>query len=310
MRMLVGRDSLGRLEGGSAVTIGTFDGVHLGHRALIARAISEAADEGITSAAITWDRHPNITLRPDRVPPLLTSPERKIELLESTGIDLLVVLPFDKELSSWPPERFATDVLATGLNARSVFVGAGWRFGHKAAGDVQLLEKLGAELGFDASGIELSKYAGEPVSSSRVRRAVLEGDVTEAEALLGRPFDVDGVVVRGAGRGVGLGWPTANLEIDDGLARPLRGIYAGRARAGGSWHPAAISVGVNPTFGGDEAAPPVVEAFLLDFDGDLYGETLRVEFWKRLRDEQKFDSVDDLVAQIALDVEATRSLTC
>jgi riboflavin kinase / FMN adenylyltransferase len=310
MRRLVGLDSLGSPGSRSAVTIGTFDGVHLGHRALIARTIAEANERGLESAAITWDRHPNVTLRPDRVPPLLASVERKIELLEETGLDLLVVLPFDKELSSWPPERFAGEVLASGLGAGSVFVGLGWRFGHKASGDVELLGKLGADLGFEATAVELSEQGGEVVSSSAVRNSVTEGEMEHATALLTRPFDIDGVVVRGAGRGVGLGFPTANLEVDEGLARPLRGVYAGRARARSSWYSAAINVGVNPTFGGDESAPPVVEAYLLDYDGDLYGETLRVEFWKRMRDEHRFDSVADLVAQIGRDVEATRSLTC
>jgi riboflavin kinase/FMN adenylyltransferase len=310
MKVVVGLDSLRAPAGGAAVTIGTFDGVHLGHRALIARTVTEADGRGLSSVAITWDRHPNVTLRPDRVPPLLTSPERKIELLSDTGIDLLVVLSFDTELSSWSPERFAANVLAAGLNAKSALVGTGWRFGHKAAGDVALLQKLGAELGFDASAVELVEDGGEIVSSSAVRASVAGGDLERATGMLGRPYDLDGTVVRGAGRGVGLGYPTANLAIDGSLARPLRGVYAGRARAGESWYPAAINVGVNPTFGGDATARPEVEAFLLEFDGDLYGRTLRVEFWRRLRDEHKFDSVDDLVAQIGRDVEATRALTC
>jgi riboflavin kinase/FMN adenylyltransferase len=311
MKTLVGLQSLRPPEGGSAVTVGTFDGVHLGHRALIARTIAEASERSLASVVVTWDRHPNETLRPERAPKLLTSPERKSELLASTGIDVLAVLPFDRELSMWPPERFATAVLADGLGARRVFVGAGWRFGHKAAGDVTLLEKLGAELGFDATGLSLTTHDGSPVSSSRAREAVAAGDVELAEVLLGRPFDVDGTVVKGAGRGIGLGFPTANFEVTPKLVRPRRGVYAGRARVEATWYPAAINVGVNPTFGGDEASTPImVEAYLLDFRGDLVGANLRVEFLKRLRDELKFDSVDELVAQMARDVEATRALTC
>jgi riboflavin kinase/FMN adenylyltransferase len=311
VKTLVGLQSLRPPESGSAVTVGTFDGVHLGHRALIARTIAEAAERSLASVVVTWDRHPNETLRPERTPKLLSSPDRKTELLAATGIDVLAVLPFDRELSMWPPERFASAVLADGLGARSVFVGAGWRFGHKAAGDVTLLEKLGAELGFDAGGLSLTTHDGSPVSSSRAREAVAAGDVELAEVLLGRPFDVDGKVVKGAGRGIDLGFPTANFEVAPKLVRPRRGVYAGRARVESTWYAAAINVGVNPTFGGDEATTPVmVEAYLLDFDGDLVGQTLRVEFLKRLRDELKFDSVDDLVAQMARDVEATRALTC
>ena len=307
MKTLVGLDSLRPPDEGSAVTVGTFDGVHLGHRALIARTIAQASEHGLASIVVTWDRHPNETIRPERTPKLLTSQERKAELLAATGIDYLVVLPFGRELSSWPPDRFAADVLAGGLGARSVFVGTGWRFGHKAAGDVPLLEKLGAELGFDATGLSLSSHDGSPVSSSRAREAVAAGDVELAEILLGRPFDVDGTVVRGAGRGRDLGFPTANFEVAPKLVRPRRGVYAGRARVGETWYRAAINVGVNPTFGGDEATTPVmVESYLLDFEGELHGTTLRVEFLKRLRDELKFDSVDDLLAQMALDVEATR----
>jgi riboflavin kinase / FMN adenylyltransferase len=311
VKTLVGLQSLRPPEAGSAVTVGTFDGVHLGHRALIARTIAEASERALASVVVTWDRHPNETLRPERAPKLLASPERKAELLASTGIDVLAVLPFDRELSMWPPERFASAVLADGLGAHSVFVGAGWRFGHKAAGDVTLLEKLGAELGFDATGLSLTTHDGSPMSSSRAREAVAAGDVELAEVLLGRPFDVEGTVVKGAGRGIGLGFPTANFEVAPKLVRPRRGVYAGRARVESNWYSAAINVGVNPTFGGDEATTPVmVEAYLLDFEGDLVGATLRVEFLKRLRDELKFDSVDDLVAQMARDVEATRALTC
>jgi len=311
MKTLVGLESLRPPDEGSAVTVGTFDGVHLGHRALIARTIAEASERSLVSVVVTWDRHPNETLRPERAPKLLTSPERKAELLGATGIDYLVVLPFDHELSTWPPERFAADVLAEGLGARSVFVGAGWRFGHKAAGDVALLEKLGAELGFNATGLSLATHDGSPISSSRAREAIAAGEVELADVLLGRPFDVDGTVVKGAGRGAELGFPTANFEVAPKLVRPRRGVYAGRARVEATWYPAAINVGVNPTFGGDEATTPVmVESYLLDFEGELAGRTLRVVFVKRLRDELKFDSVDDLVAQMARDVEATRALTC
>jgi riboflavin kinase/FMN adenylyltransferase len=310
VRTVVGLDALTPSTQGSAVTIGTFDGVHLGHRALIARTIAEAQARDIAAVAVTWDRHPNVTLRPDRVPPLLTTPERKVELLAETGLDLLVIVPFNKELSQWPPERFVVDVLAAGLAATAVLVGEGWRFGHKAVGDVALLAQLGEGLGMEAYGVELAELAGEPVSSSRVRAVIETGDMEMASTLLGRPFDLDGTVVHGDDRGASLGWPTANFELDPAMVRPPRGVYGGRARVGDTWYGAATNLGVNPTFGGDPGSvAPRVEAYLLDFEGDLYGEVLRVEFLTRLRDELKFDTQQELIEQIAKDVAATRALT-
>lgn len=309
MIKMVGMHALEATEGGASVTIGTFDGVHLGHRGLIMRTIEDAVQRGSTSVAITWDRHPAATLRPDKMPPLLSSAERKIELLEQTGIDAIVVLPFDDEFSHLSPEGFIEKVLAHGLGTRSIFVGHDWRFGHKAAGSVQLLRDKAGHFGFDVHGVELQTVAGEPVTSSRIRRAVAGGDVELARALLGRPFDLDGRVVRGAARGKDLGFPTANLDIDPLLARPPLGVYAGVAHVAGLTKPAAISVGVNPTFGGEVGKSPVsVEAFLLDFTQEIYDEVARLEFWFRLRDEARFDSIDDLIVQMNLDVEETRRL--
>lgn len=304
--VVVGIDALEPPEQGAAVTIGTFDGVHLGHRALIARTVAEANERGLASVVLTWDRHPAMTLRPDAAPPMLSSPERKVELLRATGADLVAVLPFDVPLSQRPPESFVEDVLVKGLGARLVLVGAGWRFGKGRAGTVELLEELGRGLGFEARGVELESVAGEAASSSRVRKAVTGGDLALAERLLGRPFDLDGMVGHGDARGAGLGFPTANLAIDPSIAAPAVGVYAGRARAGDSWFAAATNVGVNPTFGG--GGPPRIETYLIGFDGDLYGQTLRVEFWDRLRDEERFESAAALVEQIERDVEATRAL--
>jgi riboflavin kinase / FMN adenylyltransferase len=293
----------------SSVTIGTLDGVHLGHQALAALAIEKARAAGAASLAITWDRHPSETLRPEHAPLLLSSLDRKLELLEKTGLDGTLVLAFDRELSSWSPERFVTSVLVDGVHAESVVVGSDWRFGHRAAGDVPLLMELGREHGFEAEGVKLVEVAGGPVSSSRVRQAVANGDVVLARTLLGRAFDFDGTVVPGDARGKSLGIPTANLPLGPRMAYPLQGVYAGRARAAGRWYAAAINVGVNPTFGGDPlSSPPRIEAYLLEFEGDLYGQTVRVEFWRRLRDETKFDSAEALVEQIERDVDATRRL--
>jgi riboflavin kinase/FMN adenylyltransferase len=309
---LAGLDALSPPTNGSVVTIGTFDGVHLGHRALIAKTMEEAGTLNASSVALTWDRHPNTTLRPDRTPPLLTSAPRKIELLEGTGLDVVAVIPFDIELSRWSPERFVEDVLVGGLGARSIFVGEDWRFGHKAEGTVGLLEEMGVDLGFVVHGAPLVEVGGLPVSSSRTRKEVEAGEMAEARVLLGRPFDLDGLVEHGDHRGKDLGFPTANLAVEPTLIEPRLGVYAGIARTGDRSVPAAINVGVNPTFGGEDGVTPRrVEAYLLDFEGDLYGDTLRLEFWQRLRDEEKFESVDDLIAQMARDVARTRELvTC
>jgi len=305
----VGIDTLGPQPGGAAVTVGTFDGVHLGHRALVARTIDEARSFGGTSVLVTWDRHPLETLRPGSEPKVLTTPERKAELIEDTGIDTLVVLPFDEAFSKWSPERFVIDVLVR-LGARAVIVGEGWRFGHKAAGTTELLEKMGAEHGFQAEALTLAGVEGESVSSTRIRSAIAQGDMISAHTLLARPFDVDGIVLRGDRRGTELGFPTANLKLDRSIAHPPRGVYAGRAVVeAGITYTAAINVGVNPQFGGDPATTPWrVEAYLLDFDSDLYDQRLRVELHERLRDELKFESVDALVEQMARDVDHTRDL--
>jgi riboflavin kinase/FMN adenylyltransferase len=309
LRKVVGVDALGPQPGGAAITVGTFDGVHLGHRALVARTIDEARSFGATSVLVTWDRHPLETLRPGSEPKVLTTPERKAELIEDTGIDTLVVLPFDHAFSKWSPERFVTDVLMR-LGARAVIVGDGWRFGHKAAGTTELLQKMGAEHGFQVQVLTLAAVEGESVSSTRVRSAIAQGDMISARTLLARPFDVDGIVLRGERRGTELGFPTANLTLDRSIAHPPRGVYAGRAvTEAGIAYTAAINVGVNPQFGGDPATTPWrVEAYLLDFDGDLYDQRLRVELHERLRDELKFESVAALVEQMAKDVDRTRDL--
>ena len=324
MKTFYGIDILEPPPDGSVITIGTFDGVHLGHRALIARAINEAVDRGASSAVVSWDRHPAATLRPDKMPPLLCSPERKVELLSERGQDVLAVLPFDKELSQWSAERFVEDVLVKGLGARAVVVGENWRFGKGRTGNVELLTQMGTNLGFDVVGMKLEESGGEPVSSSRIRALIGAGDLDGAAALLGRRFDLDGVVVHGDERGKTLGFPTANVELSPGLAHPPRGVYAGRARVGGDatmlppeegdpvprgWYRAAINIGVNPTFGGDpDVHPARVEAYLLDLDAEIYGAELRVELWSRLRDEEKYEDVAALIEQMRRDVEATRKI--
>lgn len=291
---------------GSSVVIGTFDGVHLGHQSLIRAGMDRARALEGWSCCVTWDRHPTETLAPGAVPPLITSFARKEELLDELGLDLLLVLTFDEAFVAWTPERFITEVLSDGLGARAVTVGRGFRFGHRAAGDTALLAQLGERLGFEVAAAGLLEAEGRRISSTRVREAIAEGDVALAGRLLGRPWDLDGVVVRGDRRGTSLGYPTANIGFDPSMVHPPSGVYAGRARAGGGWFTAAVNVGVNPTFIPD--VRPRLEAHLLGFRGDLYGRSVRVELRDRLRDELRFTSVEELVDQIGLDVQATRGV--
>jgi len=307
MDIVRGLDALPLPDGPSVVTVGFFDGVHLGHQEVFRRTVEAAEEREARSVAVTFDRHPRETLTPGDEPRLLTTVERKAALIEACGIDVLVVLEFTKEFSQVPAEDFVRDVLVGGLHAVHARVGANFTFGHRAAGTVATLSAVGALLGMTADEVGLFELDGRVLSSSSIREALATGDLTWPHTALGRRYGVDGEVVAGAGRGKGLGYPTANLRTWPRLLLPGQGIYAGVAELqDGSRYLAAIDVGTNPTFGTE---PLHVEAFLLDFaDDELRGDTLTVEFWERLRDEVKFDSVDDLVAAIADDVERTRSV--
>jgi riboflavin kinase / FMN adenylyltransferase len=296
---------------GTAVTIGAYDGVHLGHRALLRDLCDRAAAAGLSSVVVTFDRHPAYVVRPESAPKQLTSLEQKLELLADCGVDRAVVVPFDEERANETAEDFVKEVLVDQLSARLVVVGEDFHFGHGRKGNVALLRELGARWGFEVVGVGLTDDGSEPVSSTRIRALLAEGDVEEAARLLGRLHEVRGPVVRGDGRGgPELGFPTANLEIPADIALPADGVYAGHfRRPDGSIHQAAINVGRRPTFYEPGTAPVLVEAYLLHFDGDLYGERSRVCFAHRLRDERRFDSVEDLIAQMHEDVaEAERKL--
>jgi riboflavin kinase/FMN adenylyltransferase len=292
---------------GTAVTIGAYDGVHLGHRALLADLSSRAAAAGLSTVVVTFDRHPAYVVRPESAPKQLTSLEQKLELLSEAGIERTVVIPFDEARSDESAEDFVQEVLVDQLGARLVVVGEDFHFGHGRKGNVELLRRLGAEHGFEVVGVGLTGDGAEAVSSTRIRTLLAAGAVEEAARLLGRHHEVRGPVVRGDGRGrAELGFPTANLSVPDDIALPAEGVYAGHyRRPDGGVHRAAINVGRRPTFYEPGTAPVLVEAYLLGFDGDLYGEPARVSFAHRLRDEQRFDSVEDLVAQMRLDVAAT-----
>ncbi len=291
--------------GPTVVTVGFFDGVHRGHQAVLERTVEVARERQRSSVAVTFDRHPREIISPGEEPRLLTTVERKASSIEETGIDTLVVLEFTPEFSRLPAEGFIEDVLRDGLHAEHVVVGSNFTFGFKALGTPAMLEEVGPANGLTAEGVSLVELDGRRVSSSSVREALAEGDLEWPRRALGRRFVLDGTVVAGAGRGHGLGYPTANLRTWPRLLLPGNGIYAGRAQLGDDRRLAAISCGTNPQFGSE---PLHVEAYLLDFDGDLVGRALSVEFWSRLRDEKVFSTPDDLVLAIAEDVRRTREL--
>jgi riboflavin kinase/FMN adenylyltransferase len=282
--VIVARDVQGLESKPRAVALGTFDGVHLGHR----RVLDAARAAGPTPTAVTFDPHPRVAL--GYGVELLVPLERRFELLGEAGIEEALVVDFDLELAQLSPEAFAEKILRP-IGTEVVVAGTNFRFGRGRSGDLRQLR----ELGFDARAVPLV----EGVSSTRIRDLLRAGEVERAAALLGRPAEVGGTVVAGDARGGTLGFPTANLRSEPGLLVPGYGIYAGAADG----HRAAISIGTNPHYGGDERR---IEAFLLDFAGDLYGKRLTLELWRRLRDERAFESEDELVAQIARDVEATR----
>jgi riboflavin kinase/FMN adenylyltransferase len=295
-----------------AIAIGNFDGVHLGHAALLAEARARAARRGAEAAVLTFTPHPARLFAPERAPPLIMSLERRLELVAEAGIDVAIVQPFTREFASIDASVFVRQMLAEQLGACDAVVGYDFSFGRGRAGNAEMLGAFGSAVGIEVAVIPPVSVAGVPCSSTRVRELVLAGETGAAARLLGRPFELEGVVIRGAGRGRGLGFPTANVAPEAEL-RPRLGIYAARARVldgplAGTARAAALSVGKNPTFA--EAGDAVsVEAYLLDFEGDLYDHRLRLEVGERLRDEQRFDGVDALITQIRADVARVRQLS-
>ncbi len=276
------------------VAVGTFDGVHLGHREVIAGA----------DTVLTFDPHPTSITAPEAAPALLTSLERKAELVDSLGVEEMVVVAFDRVFAQHTAAQFIDEVLVAGLGAAGVQVGDNFTFGSEAKGGAEL---LAADDRFETKVLELFELDGAPVSSSRIRTLLRDGDLAEANRLLGSPYVFSAEVQHGERRGRELGYPTANLTPTAGYCTPGHGVYAGRAQiAGGEVKIAAISVGMRPMF--ESGLGELIEAYLLDFDGELYGQQLRVEFLQRLRGEESFESVDALKRQMAADVEAARAL--
>jgi len=278
-----------RRSGGRSVAVGTFDGVHLGHRKVI-----EGSD-----SVLTFDPHPVSVVAPQHTPKLLTPLERKAELIEALGVQELIVIGFDAEFASKTADEFVGDVLVGALGAKRVAIGENFRFGHKAQGDPRL---LAADKRFDTVVHPLLEVDGEIVSSSHIRGLLLAGEVAEAAALLGAPYQLRGEVVHGDERGRELGFPTANLVPEEALACPGHGVYA--CLADGA--PAAVSIGVRPTF--QTGRGELIEAYVLDFDGDLYGRELRLDFLARLRGERRFETAEALIEQMHSDVQRTREI--
>jgi riboflavin kinase / FMN adenylyltransferase len=293
--------------GRCVVTIGVFDGVHRGHQQIIGRAVERARVGGYSSVLLTFDPHPSEVVRPGSHPPILTTQRTKAELVEQLGVDVFCVVPFTLDVMRLAPDEFVHEVLVSSLHAAAVVVGENFRYGRKAAGDVPALTRAGRSFGFAVEGVPLlEEEDGTTISSTYIRSCIAGGDVAAAARALGRPHRVEGVVVRGDGRGAGIGYPTANLATVAHAALPADGVYAGRMHRSGTVLPVAISIGTNPTFEGQERR---VEAYVLDFDGDLYGEHVTYEFVERLRATERYDSVDALVEQMGHDVQDTRRIT-
>lgn len=289
---------------GTVVTVGTFDGVHRGHWQVLQEIRRRAGATGRRSILLTFDPHPLRIVRPDRAPPLLTTPLEKKEILAESGVDYAVFLSFTPVLASYPPRRFVEEILLGRLGMEELVIGYDHGFGRGRSGDADTLRAIGTEMGFEVDVVPPETAEGEPISSTRIRRALGAGDVEAARSALGRAYSFRGVVVRGDGRGRTLGFPTANLAVASSEKLiPPPGIYAVWGVLRGGPHPGALHVGPRPTFRG---SPPTIELHLLDFDGDLYGEEVRVDFVRYLREVLPFASVEGLVGQMRDDVEQAR----
>lgn len=309
--MKIIRDSDAQQIEASVLTTGAFDGVHLGHQTVINEVKRRAAARGVASVVVTFDVHPAVVVRPDTAPKILTRLPRKLELLESLGVEVVYVVEFNEARASTSAEDFVREVFVERLHAKEILVGSDFNFGKGREGTVDFLSARGEEFGFSVEGLDLiraSDDATEPVSSTAIRRALIGGEVETAAEMLGRPFEIHGVVTPGDKRGRTIGFPTANVVLPNDMARPANGVYACRyQRPDGSVHNAAVNVGVRPTFY-ESADAAVLEAHLLDFDGDLYDQQARVQFIQFLRSERRFNGIDELRDQLNLDVERTREV--
>jgi riboflavin kinase/FMN adenylyltransferase len=292
------------VAGPTAVTIGVFDGVHVGHQRVIGDLVTHARAAGLVPTVLTFDPHPLAVLSPDKAPLMLTTVAQRIDQFRRLAVEVVGILTF-ADIRDLTADEFAHRVLGDALAARRVVVGADFRFGRERTGDATSLSRTGDERGFEVAVVDMFGHLDGVVSSTRIRHLVQSGNVDQVATLLARPYELRGIVARGDGRGRTIGVPTANLEVGSQIAIPANGVYAvWGATDGGEW-PAVVNIGVRPTFG---QTVRVVEAHLLDFNGDIYGQELAVAFITRLRDEQRFASVDDLVSQIEDDIAVARSI--
>ena len=306
MKLIHQPDELINSDRKACLAIGMFDGVHLGHQQVLRQAIENSHRHEARSVAVTFDRHPASVIAPGRTPALLQTLAQRLRAIESLGIDATLLIKFDEAFSRKPGVEFVRE-LADGFGAiHSICVGANFAFGHKRDGNVELLRTLGQTLGFHVHGLQAVSLDGQVVSSTRIRAAVKDGHLDAAGQMLGRTFAIEGTVIEGERQGRKLGFPTANLDTD-GLILPPNGVYAAHARLDQATHRAVLNIGLRPTLASPEPALQV-EAHLLDFNGELYGQAMEIELADRLRDEQRFGSTDELATQISRDIKRARTL--
>ena len=303
MRLFHGTDNA-EIQRPTVLTLGVFDGLHLGHQLIIRTVVERAHATAAIPTVITFDPHPRAVLHPQSAPPLLQTLDQKVEGFGVLGIEQTIVIRFDESFSQTRAEDFLRDVVKDRLHAKEVYLGCGFAFGHNREGNIELLRRVSQDLGFFAEEVPEVKFRNQRVSSSRVRGLLAEGKVNLARRLLARPYGVEGRVERGSERGAGLGFPTANLRPQNRVI-PRNGVYVTGTLIDGQWRRSVTNVGVRPTFGGD--GEPSVETFVMDWAGDLYGDVVRVRFLRRLREERKFGSIEELKSQIHNDVKRAQS---
>lgn len=288
----------------TVLTLGVFDGLHLGHQRIMQIVAERAKSIGAVPTAITFDPHPRAVLHPESAPPLLQPLDQRLANFEVLGIEQAIVIAFDREFASQPAEVFLSDIVHDRLHAREVYLGEGFAFGKNRGGNIELLRSMGDKLGFVADEVDEVQIRGRRVSSSAIRELLAAGKVNLARRMLGRPYGVEGVIIRGNRRGHKIGFPTANLKPVNRVI-PRYGVYATATLIDGHWRKSITNIGIRPTFESD--ADPSIETYVFDFDGDLYGAVLRVRFLHRIRDERKFNGIDELKAQIEMDTARARN---
>jgi riboflavin kinase/FMN adenylyltransferase len=289
------------LQRPTVLTLGVFDGLHLGHQAIMKKTVERAKSLSLVSTAITFDPHPRSILHPDAAPPLLQTLDQRLANFEFLGIQQAIVIRFDKEFASTQAEDFIREVIVSRLHAREVYIGKDFAFGSGRKGNIELLKTLGNELGFNAEAIGDVMLRGRRVSSSEIRKLLSDGKVNIVRAMLGRPYGIEGVIVQGSNRGHQLGFPTANLHPHNRVI-PKFGVYVTTTLIDGRWYNSITNVGIRPTFETD--SEPSIETFIFDFDGNLYGDVIRVRFLHRIRNEKRFENIEQLKQQIQRDVKA------